>query len=109
MSLAARLKELRSAKGVSLQKLANAVGSSKPHIWGLECGRTNNPSLELIIRLANFFGVSVDYLISGETSTDDLSPAVKGFVGELADKKFSEADLSILKAVADALEKNKDG
>ena len=35
MALAAKIKELRLKKGLSLQDLADAVGASKAHIWDL--------------------------------------------------------------------------
>lgn len=58
MSLAERLYELRQMKGDSLQKVADAVGVSKAHVWDMEKGRTSNPSFELVQKLADFFGVS---------------------------------------------------
>lgn len=62
MSLAKRLRDLRSREKVSLQFVANAVGASKPHIWQLEKGETKNPRLELFKRLAYFYDVSLDFL-----------------------------------------------
>ena len=55
MSLGARLTRLRLDKGESLQQVADAVGVSKAHIWELEKGRTDNPSMALVTRLADLF------------------------------------------------------
>ena len=52
MSLGARLTRLRLEKGESLQRVAEAVGASKAHVWELEKGRTDNPSMALVTRLA---------------------------------------------------------
>lgn len=64
MAIGERLKELRVARGQSLQQVADAVGASKAHIWELESNRSKNPSLDLLRRLATHFGTTVAYLIS---------------------------------------------
>ena len=63
MTLNERLFDLRQGAQISLQKLADAVGVSKAHIWELEKGRTTNPSFELVQKLAVFFGVTAEELI----------------------------------------------
>jgi transcriptional regulator with XRE-family HTH domain len=63
MSLAAKLKELRVRNRQSLQDVADAVGASKTHIWDLETGRSSNPSIELITRLANHFKIRIADLV----------------------------------------------
>ena len=79
MSLGTKIKELRFKKSVSLQVVANEVGASKPHIWELEKGTTKNPSLELVTKLAQYFGVSVDYLAGVEDTEDTENSAVQAF------------------------------
>lgn len=91
MSLAARLKELRLNKGASLQAVADAVNASKPHIWELERGSTKNPSLELMTKLANYFGVSVDYLAG--TGVKEEEAEYLAFAREAEAKGFSVNDL----------------
>lgn len=69
MSLATKLAELRSKKHESLQKVADAVGVSKALIWELEKGRIANPSMEVISKLASYFGVSIEGLMD-DSRTD---------------------------------------
>jgi transcriptional regulator with XRE-family HTH domain len=72
MSLGSRLTELRLAKNVSLQVVADAAGVSKAHIWELEKGRADNPTMTLLKALADFYGVSVSYLVGeGEPAAAD--------------------------------------
>jgi transcriptional regulator with XRE-family HTH domain len=66
MTLAEKLTELRVSKKASLQTVADAVGVSKPHIWELEKGKTKNPSLELLKKLALYYQVSLDNLVGLE-------------------------------------------
>jgi len=71
MSLALRLTKLRNQKKQSLQEVADAVGVSKAHIWDLEKKRTDNPSMALVTRLADHFGVSVAYLVGEDIESPD--------------------------------------
>ena len=66
MSLGARLTRLRLEKGETLQEVADAVGVSKAHIWELEKGRTDNPSMALVTRFADHFGLSLATLVGEE-------------------------------------------
>ena len=71
MSLGLRIGELRRNKRESLQQVGDAVGVSKAHIWELEKGRTDNPSMDLVRRLADHFGVSVSYLVGEDIDAPD--------------------------------------
>lgn len=74
MSFGARLTRLRMEKGQSLQDVADAVGVSKAHIWELEKERAENPTLQLITRLADHFGVTVSFLVGEDPKADDADP-----------------------------------
>jgi transcriptional regulator with XRE-family HTH domain len=74
MSLGARLTELRLKQNVSLQTVADAVGVSKAHIWELEKGRTDNPTLTLLTRLADYFAVTVSFLVGEDPAATDADP-----------------------------------
>lgn len=63
MLLTEKLIKLRQEKGQSLQTVADAVGASRAHIWEVENGRTKNPSLDLVRRFADHYGVSVGWLV----------------------------------------------
>ena len=54
---------MRRKSGESLQTVADAVGVSKAHIWELEKARTDNPSMDLVTRLADHFKVTVAFLV----------------------------------------------
>ena len=63
MSLGARIRDLRIRKGQSLQEVAGAVGVSKTHIWEMEKGRSKNPSVDLLAKLADHFKVTITSLV----------------------------------------------
>lgn len=57
-----RLKALRVRLGLTQRKLADALGVAHNTISMWEAGETE-PGTENIIRLAGFFGVTIDYLL----------------------------------------------
>lgn len=62
MIIGERIKELRLERGLSMQKLANAIGVDKHAIiyWESE---VNEPKASYIVKLAQFFDVTTDYLL----------------------------------------------
>lgn len=57
-----KLRALREARGLTQLQVANRVGVSKAMISAYETS-SKAPSLDVLIRLSRFFGVTVDYLI----------------------------------------------
>lgn len=66
-----RLQQLRAAKGLKLEQLANRVGSTKSYIWELENKEAIRPSADLVNRLAKELESTVEYLMGAEASDND--------------------------------------
>ena len=64
-----QITQLRLQKAESIQQVADAVGVSKAHIWELEKGRADNPSMSLV-------GVSVASLVGEDLLAGDADPAI---------------------------------
>lgn len=58
----ARIKELRKEKGVTQVAMAELIGCKDRHYQKIEYGEINIPSL-MLVKLADYFGVSTDYLL----------------------------------------------
>lgn len=56
-----RLRELRVAKGWSLDELCRRSGVSRSHLWEIEA-RRRSPSVEIGRKIANALGVTLDEL-----------------------------------------------
>lgn len=56
------LKLLRKEYGISQQRLADEIGISQPSINKYE-NHDIEPEIEILIRLADYFNTSVDYII----------------------------------------------
>lgn len=65
MELSKRLKELRIEKGLTLKQVSSALNLTLSAYSNYEQG-IREPSVEIIKRICNFFGVSSDYLLGLE-------------------------------------------
>lgn len=101
MALATKLKALRLKKSKSLQQVADAVGASKNHIWDLETGKSRNPSIDLLTKLAKALGVSVAELIGENPGAKDDDPQVVAMYRELKD--LTPKDREAIQAMMDHL------
>lgn len=67
-----RLKELREERNLSQLDVANAIGTSQTNIGRWEKER-NEPSSGYVIKLADFFEVTTDYLLGREDDFGNIS------------------------------------
>lgn len=76
-----RVKELRTGRRIRQIDFAAAMGVNQSAVSNWETGR-NEPDNNMLCKIADYFGVSVDYVIG---RTDDPSPAP-----ELPQEKYRE-------------------
>jgi len=62
-TFAVRLRELRHAKGISQERLAEEAGIHRTYLGGIELG-LRNPSLRNIARIAHALGIPIRELFS---------------------------------------------
>ncbi len=67
MEFRERLNQLRREKGLSQEQLAEMVGVTRQAVQKWEAG-TSRPDMDNLVTLARYFGVSLDYLITGTES-----------------------------------------
>lgn len=106
MSIGSKLKELRTRKNVSLQELATAVQASKAHIWDIERGASQNPSLELLKRIADYFKISISELVEenprAEGEPEELIAMYRGL------KELSKEDRETVSMLVQRLKATRD-
>lgn len=100
MSLAEILRNLRAEKEVSLQVVADAVKITKPHVWELEKGRTKNPSLDLLKKLASYYEVTLDYL-AGVGVQDSSNIRYNALLRKLDPESMSESEWKVVEQAMD--------
>ena len=71
MSSWGRISEIMRERGVTAYKLAQSTGISSGNITDWKNGKAS-PSYGALVKIANYFNVSVEYL---ESKTDDPAPA----------------------------------
>lgn len=83
-----RLREIRKSRNTTMKKLGSELGLAESTISLYEAGK-RQPDFETVLKLADYFGVSVDYLLGRDTKepplTDDeasLLGSYRGFNGE---------------------------
>lgn len=67
------VKELCKSRGLSFNDVEEGLGIGKNTLYGL---KRNNPSTERIMQLADFFNVSVDFLL-GRTDQENPRDIIK--------------------------------
>lgn len=66
-----KLRELRKEKGISLKELGSVVNVAESTMSLYENGK-RQPDYETLLKLAEYFGVTVDYLLRGDNETERL-------------------------------------
>lgn len=77
-----RLKELRSRKKLSQEDLSIAVNIPRATIAGYESGARSLPREQRLKDIANFFGVSIDYMM-GRTQVENESEDLESQIVDL--------------------------
>lgn len=67
MTFSKMLRELRLSRNVTQEELAQYLNVSRPTIAGYET-KNKEPDYEKLCKLAEFFDVSIDYLITGDST-----------------------------------------
>lgn len=82
--VSSRLLELRLAKGMKQKEVSDAIGVSERAYCTYETG-TRDPSTDTVVKLANLFDVSTDYLlgVSNTPSRSSNEPNLQGLLAKI--------------------------
>ncbi len=104
--LGTRIAALRRATGLSQHQLAQILKISNSAVGMYEQGR-REPSLETLAVIADTFGVSIDFLVTGRPATEEEQDAMEALILDraaaadlrLEDRRmrpFSRQELAVL-------------
>ncbi len=99
-----RIEHLCARKKVDITTMCREAGVGRAILSELKMGRTKKLSTATLQKMADYFNVSVDYLLTGEDSAADATERV---VAALAHDEASAAELRA--AFGDVLEQNAQG
>lgn len=97
--LGAKIKELRKNKGLTLEQLAEQIGSGKSYIWEIENKGVKRPSAEKLAAIAKELDVTTDYLIDNEQT--EVSDGLKK---EVFFRKLGQLDEGDQEKIMDMIE-----
>lgn len=99
-----KINERRRGKGLTLEQLAEATGSSKSYMWEIENKDVARPSAEKLDRIATALDVTADYLMDATTTQPTEEVQDRAFY-----RKFQKADPVVkdkLKKILDVLDED---
>ncbi|MBQ9304978.1 helix-turn-helix domain-containing protein [Butyrivibrio sp.] len=89
-----RIRELREKAGITQLKLAEIAEVTSVHLSNVETGNAM-PGVELAIKLADYFGVSTDWILRGSVPglTDKLGDGMANLLSDCspAEREFYES------------------
>ncbi|MBO0477924.1 helix-turn-helix transcriptional regulator [Vagococcus sp. DIV0080] len=94
MTVYSRIKKLADKQGKSLNKVEEELGLSKNVLYRMK--NSDNPTKDRLEVLADYFGVSVDYLLGREEKT---SLAEKNGVFAFDGEPVTDEEVEFLKSV----------
>ncbi|TQV73106.1 helix-turn-helix transcriptional regulator [Aliikangiella marina] len=97
--LGAKIKELRKQKGLTLEQLAEKIGSGKSYIWEIENKGVKRPSAEKLAAIAKELDVTTDYLLDNEQT--EIS---EGLTKEMYFRKLGQLDEDDQKRIMDMID-----
>ena len=93
MALFDRVKQLCISKGTSLSKMEKEIGisSGASYKW-----KNSSPSMEVLEKMSRYFGVSVDYILTGNESNTDTPYYLNDDAREMAQFMFDNPEYKVL-------------
>lgn len=83
-----RLRKLRRDRNLSQGDVAKYLGVVPSAVGKYERMPNSFPSVEMLIKLSDFFGVTLDYLLKGV----ETAPSVENINGQLTNSPFIQAN-----------------
>lgn len=101
-----KLRNARTAKNVTLESLAESLGSSKAYVWQLENKQNAKPSAEMLLKIANYFSKSPDYFIDDTAEEPSSKHLEDAFFRKF--RKLSEDDKRTIERIISSFEDSDD-
>ncbi len=99
-----RIAQLCNEQNTNISEMCRLSGAPRGSLTDLKMGRITSLSTETLAKIAEYFGVSVDYLLGNEKAPikndereitkDDLKIALFGGDGEVTDDMWEEAQFA---------------
>lgn len=95
-----RLRICREKKGLKQIDVAKMIGVANNTLSGYESGKYE-PSLSMLIKLAELYEVPIEYIISGIKVSKLASPPIQDLLEDIS--QLSQADIELIKTLVERL------
>jgi transcriptional regulator with XRE-family HTH domain len=102
-----KLRSRRIAKGLTLEELANRIGSTKAYVWQLENKKPAKPSGELLLKIASELEISAEFLIDDKVDKPTQRQAQIALARGASARDLSQADVDKLFQISDMINGSK--
>lgn len=97
-----KLRQIRKENGITMKQLAVAVGVAEASISFYETGK-RQPDIETLCRLANYFNVSIDYLVGNNAALTASENGEHVFAADAEERELLTLFRSISREAKDAI------
>lgn len=102
-----KLRKRRLEKKLTLEALAEMIGSTKAYVWQLENKKPARPSGEFLLKIASVLDISAEFLIDDRSAEPNEKHVQIALARGLADRGLSQNDLDKLLRIADSIKDGK--
>lgn len=93
MTLRERIKDMCKCKGISMNALEKELGFASGYISKLDKSTPNSKNIQ---KIADYFGVSVDYLMTGEDNTNGDTYYLNDETRQIAQEIYANPEMRSL-------------
>lgn len=101
--LGGKIRKHREAQGLTLEQLAEKIGTTKSYIWELENKPIARPSADKVFKLAEALAVTAEYLMDDNRTAPEPSERDAVFFSKF--QKLSDPEKEILQRFIDSIGK----
>lgn len=102
-----KLRNRRLEQGLTLEALAEKIGSTKAYVWQLENKKPAKPSGELLLKIAAVLDISAEYLIDDSTTTPTDTQVQIALARGAGKRGLSQSDIDKLFRMSDMFKDGK--
>ena len=90
-----RIKEMRTALGLNGDKFAEEVGITTKYLYDIEAGKRNF-SIEILCHISEKLGVSCDYILFGDNSSERIRKEMIMLIEKMDQKQLGSIQRLIM-------------
>ncbi|MFC3050789.1 helix-turn-helix domain-containing protein [Kordiimonas pumila] len=103
-SFGKKVRKLRQDQSLTLEDLAEKLETTKNYVWQLENKSPARPSGQLLLKIADIFEVSPDFLIDDSIKEESINQRHEALFRRIKNKNLSNEDIEKALKILDMLD-----